>query len=264
MLKNIFLKTLFERRVAILSWNVGIFITILGVGTMFPSVREMLGNQMAQIPKEFQGWFGGSDNLMSTFTGYTATELVGNVGIMLIIMAIIFGASFLSGDETQNILQPLLTLPISRSKVYLQKWLALVVINFLSVLTWSITVVISAIIINETISIAILSRISLVFFFTNLTLATLSFALGAIFGKHSIGGIIVGVYAFLGYFINALSAQSKIVENLNYLSIFKYSNYISLANSTIKLLNLLIIITVMIFALAIGLYIFKRRDIRMS
>ncbi|WP_224133620.1 MULTISPECIES: hypothetical protein [Leuconostoc gelidum group] len=55
MLSNVFLKTLYEKRIAIIGWAIGILLAIIGVGVMFPSIKEIFGSQMAQIPKEFQG-----------------------------------------------------------------------------------------------------------------------------------------------------------------------------------------------------------------
>lgn len=264
MLRNIFSKTLFEQRFALLSWYLGIFLIVFSVGMMFPSIHDMFGSQMSQIPKAFQGWFGENANLMGTFSGFTVTELVGNVGIMLVIMTIIFGSSFIAGDEEKNILQPLLTLPISRKAIYFQKWLALSLINLIAVFVWGVAVICSAMLVDEHLTFIVLVRTASMFFLTNLTLGTLALSFGALSGKRSIGGIFIGVYTFLSYFINALAAQSDIVEKLNYLSIFKYANYISLADTAIEIQNVSVIFAILLISFCLGYVIFYRRDIQMN
>ncbi|CUW10011.1 ABC transporter permease subunit [Leuconostoc gasicomitatum] len=264
MLSNVFLKTLYEKRIAIIGWAIGILLAIIGVGVMFPSIKEIFGSQMAQIPKEFQGWFGENGNMMSSFKGYVATELVGNVGIMLVIQAIIFGSSLLAGDEENNVLQPLLTLPISRRSIYAQKWAALEVINLILVIVWAIAVEIAALLVHETVGFNILFRIGIVFFLTNLALATIAYSIGAMTGKRSAGGIFIGVYAFLAYFINALAGQGDVVKTLNQLSIFKYAGYIELSSHTILFGNIVVIVMALIIFYVLGLLIFSRRDIQMN
>lgn len=264
MLKNIYVKSLFERRIGVLCWSIGIFLLIFGVGLMFPSMRDLFGKDMAQIPKEFQGWFGETTNIMTTFSGYMATELVGNIGIMLVIMAILYGITFIAGDEEKNVLQSLLTLPVSRTQVYFQKYFALTTINILAIIVWAIAVLVVALTLNEPLKFSVLFKIIVMFFLTNMTLSTFAYSLSAISGKRSVGGIVTGCYAFLAYFVNALSAQSDIVAKINYLSIFKYADYISLINRAIDLNNVLLMLSLILLFMISGLLIFTRRDIQLN
>ena len=71
MLKNIFAKTLFEKRWTILLWLVVVIVVNFGVSMIFPPIRDMMGTMLGQIPDSMKGWFGDVET-WQTFAGYAS------------------------------------------------------------------------------------------------------------------------------------------------------------------------------------------------
>src|SRR5690242_9657286 len=120
MLKNIFLKTLFEKRWMMLWWalsSVGLTIFII---LFFPSLRDSFGEALKNIPDSMRSLVGNASDYQ-TLAGYVNIQVFQQMIFLPIILGIILATGLLAGDENDGTLQTLLTYPVSRTKVYLHK-----------------------------------------------------------------------------------------------------------------------------------------------
>ena len=124
LLKNIFLKTLRDYRVAILGWGIGMGVTIVSpmasVGTLIntPAARA----QLAQLAAQFK-W--AADPVAANTIGGYATFKIGIFILLLAVWPLLAGSRMLRGEEDRGSLDVLLSLPRTRLQVAVQKTLAM-------------------------------------------------------------------------------------------------------------------------------------------
>jgi ABC-2 type transport system permease protein len=136
MLRNVFIKTLYDMRASILAWAVGLAILAAIVVCLFSSIRhdETLKNYDAVI----QGLspiiraFVGGDDLPSVtnFEGFLRLELLYYLPLLLAIFALVEGSGAIALEEERRTIDLLMAQPIRRWRVVVEKSAALVVATY--------------------------------------------------------------------------------------------------------------------------------------
>ena len=127
-LRNVFLKSLRDYRVAILGWGIGMGLVIVSpmasVATLIrtPEARA----QLAALAAQFK-W--NADPVAAGTVGGYATFKVGFFILLIVIWPLLAGSRMLRGEEDRGPLDVLLSLPLTRLRVAVQKvaamWTAL-------------------------------------------------------------------------------------------------------------------------------------------
>lgn len=260
MLKNITTKVLYEKRRGILLWVIIIFVTNIAIAMLFPAIRDTMGTMIGSVPAGMEKWFGEAST-WQTYTGYAGQELFGEMAIILIIVAILFGTSFLAGYENNGTLITLLSRQISRRQVYWQKYLALVVVLVVVAIAFFCGAIFGGLLLGETVEIGILSKCMLMVFLLSLSLGSVAYALGGITGKSGVAGIIVGVYAFVAYIIASLSTAADVVDKLSYGSLFKYASAPDVIANGLNIIDIIILISVTVISILVAKTVFEKRDL---
>lgn len=262
MLSNIFEKTIYERRLSTLIWFIAIAVFSILVVVLFPTFRDSFGEALTNVPESMKSMLGQASDYQS-INGYIDIQVVNQMVFLTLIMGIILGTSLLASEESDGTLQTLLTQPISRTKVYIQKFLALIVITFDVCMGVIVGVLAGAMFIGElnNINFTNLVLASIMIWLITLLFGALSFCIGAIAGKKSLAGILVGALAFITYMLTALSGTAEVLKTANNLSPFKYFNTPSVMKQGIETGNLMFFIISIIILALIGWIIFKSRDV---
>ncbi|MDR2748484.1 MAG: ABC transporter permease subunit [Bifidobacteriaceae bacterium] len=260
MLKNIFGKTLFERKMVILEWFAATLVVLFGTAMIFPGIRDSFGTVMGTMPDSMKGWMGTTDS-WSTYNGYAGQELFHQMVILPSIAMILFGANFLAGEEGSTLLLTTLSKPLKRYNLYLQKYFALVVTLFAIMAGYFLGIILGGIALGESINYQAMLQSTLVATLLALVLGTLSFCLGAATGKKSIAGVVVGFYAFLSYFIASLSTAGDIVDKISYATVFRYFVPHDIMAGNFDVNNVFILLAIIIVPHFIALPIFAKRDL---
>jgi len=141
MLRNIALKSLRDIQRGFLWWSVGLAGFVALIVSVWPTVHSNPGlNKLAQdYPKALQAFlaFGGAVDYSSP-AGYLGIELFSlMVPLLLLVAAIGTGAGSIAGEEERGTLELLLANPVSRTKVVLEKTVALLCeLTGLGVVLW--------------------------------------------------------------------------------------------------------------------------------
>lgn len=261
MLKTIFTKTLFEKRWVILIWFGAVLIANFGISLIFPPIRDTMGSMLGQVPESMRNWFGDAAT-WQTFEGFAGQEIFGQMSIMAIIMAIVFGSAFLAGDEERRTMLAVLSRPISRLSFYVQKYLALAVFILIVMIGFYAGAVLGGLVLNQPIPFDKFAICTFVAFLHALALGTIAFALGAISGKKALSGMIVGFYAFLSYFIASLSTATDIVDKLSYAALQRYAYAPDIMANGLNDQHVLILVLAAAIPLIVAALIFMKRDLR--
>ncbi|HET8766264.1 MAG TPA: ABC transporter permease subunit, partial [Pedococcus sp.] len=130
MLADVWRKTLFDQRRALVGWVSSIVLVVLLYAAIWPSLRDQpsMSDFLDQMPEAFRSLFATAGADMSTPTGYIQIELMSFMApALLIIYAVGQGSSAVAGEEDRHSLDLLLGAPVSRTRVLLDKALALVI-----------------------------------------------------------------------------------------------------------------------------------------
>lgn len=260
MLKNIFLKTLFERRISLLVWTASVIISTFLIMLLFPALRDSLGTALQDVPDSMRDLLGSAEDYQ-TVTGFVDLQVIAQMIFLTIIMGVIVGTSLLVGEENNGTLQTLLAQPVRRSSVYLQKFWALCVMVAVVCSGLFIGTLLGVVVLGESINVWRLFLATGMTWLLTLFFGVLAYSVGAFTGKRGVAGIVSGFYAFAGYMLTALASTSTALEKLNYASPFYYFNQPSVLRNGLDFGNIAVLAAGIAMLLIIGLWRFRTRDV---
>ncbi len=128
MLSNLFLKSVSDLRRPLIWWSLGLFLYSFVLVLFYPSIQDFSG---------FNEMLGDENSLLRAFTGnvedftspegfLTAEMLTFTFPLLFVIFNLWLGTSWLAGEERRGSLEVLLSHPVSRSSMLLQKFAAMV------------------------------------------------------------------------------------------------------------------------------------------
>lgn len=263
MLKTIFGKTLYERRLSTIIWTLAFFACVLLIVVLFPTFKDSFGQALNDVPESLKGLLGNASDYQ-TINGYVDIQVIGQMIFLTLILGIILGTSFLAGEENSRTLHTLLVQPISRTRIYIEKYLAMMVITFVAIIGGIFGGIIAGAIpigeLHNTSVWRMLQAAGMTWLLT-LAFATLAYTIGAITGKRGIAGIVAGFYAFATYMITTLASSATVLEKLDYISPFHYFNQPSVIKTGLDSGNITVLTAATLLLFLIGLWIFRKRNI---
>lgn len=129
MLRDVFTKTLYDERRALLAFAVSLVLLELMYLSFWPSIQGQpsIGDFLDQMPQAMRNLFAVAGADMSTPVGYVQIELFAFLGPMVFLLfTITAGAAAVAGEEERHTLDLLLTQPVSRRRVVADKLGAMV------------------------------------------------------------------------------------------------------------------------------------------
>lgn len=263
MLGSIFTKTLFERKISTAVWTIVLAFYTVSIVAMYPMLKESFSEAFGNMPESMQGIMGSASDYQN-INGYIDIQIIAQMIFLTLIMGILLGVNLLAGEEKSGTLHTLLAQPVSRTKIYVHKFLSLAFITGIaSVVGISLGSIIGALAVGELSNLNI-DRVIMgagMTWLLTLCFSTLAYMIGAITGSRAAGGVVAGMYAFGSYVITALTASAKSLEPLNNFSLFHYFNQPSIMKTGLDTGNILILILITAVFFVIGLIVFKRRNI---
>lgn len=263
MLGSIFTKSIFERKTSTLVWTTVFVLYVALIVGLFPALKESFGKALQNVPESMQSLLGNASDYQN-INGYLDIQVIAQIVFLTLILGIMLGTSMLAGDEKSGTLHTLLAQPVSRTKVYTQKFIALALLMAVScIIGIAAGVALGALLVGEWNNVDLGRTMQGIFMVWLLTLAfaTLAYVIGAITGSRGIAGIVAGLYAFGGYMITTLASSASALNTLNTFSPFHYFNQPSVIKTGLDVGNIAVLSIATIIMFVIGLIIFRRRNI---
>lgn len=264
MMRSIYLKTLYERRWFTLGWFIGLLVLTALMVVFYPAMHQdqALDALVKNMPPAFEGLVGDLTNL-NQFSTYIASQLF-DIRLPLIagIMAIILGLGLSTAEEDSGELRTLLALPISRTKVLFEKWLAMATILFVLCGAFAVGIYgVGMFVEGADLSLELFGKLTAMTWLLMVTFGTITLGAGLMFGKKSLA-MAVGVGVIMGSFIlSTFGAAVDWLEPYEKLSIIHYFPAIEIVKNTADMTGVFVLGGVTVAVLATAWLLFRRRDI---
>lgn len=260
---TLFLKTLRDKRFFILGWSLGVAFLGFVMTAFYTSFNGgQIDELLASMPPALQGLVGNLQDWRE-LPGYIGSQVFDiRLPIFLSVLSILLAVSVTVGEEDKGQLRTLLSLPLSRRKVVLAKWLAVVVICGVASFATVAGVEVGLLVIQESLDQQVLLRLGLFTWLVTTALATAIFAIGLSTGKRSLTtgvGIVIAIGSFL---MSTFAMSVEWLKDYEWLSLFHYFPATDIAKGAVEWGNVAVYVAMTIILLAISLVLFPRRDIK--
>ena len=263
MIRSVFSKTLYDRRWFILGWCIAFAALSALLASFYPAMKVTgLDELVNNMPPAFKGLIGDL-TLLESFDTYMASQLF-DIRLPLIggIMSIILGLALSSAEEESGELRTTLALPVSRTKILLQKWLSLVLIAGIMMLGIGVgTYAVLPFIDNATLPWGAFIRLVGLSWLLIVTFGTIPFAAGMITGKRAIA-MATGVIVVIGSFILTTFGQAvDWLADYEKFSLLYYFPANDIVRGDVGWWNVLVLSILTVALLIASTLVFRRRDI---
>jgi ABC-2 type transport system permease protein len=265
MLRNIALKSLRDIRRGFLWWSLGLIGFVALIVSVYPTVHSNPSlNKLAEdYPEALQAFiaFGGAVDY-STAAGYLGIELFSlMVPLLLLVAAIGTGAGTIAGEEERGTLELLLANPVSRTRVVLEKTVALALeVAGLGVVLW-LALWIGALAADMDISAGHLAAATLSAVLLALAYGAIAVLLGAATGRRALAIGVTTAAGVAAYLVNGLAPLVDALEVPQKLSPFYHYAAGDPLRHGVSLSHLAVLVGIAAVATAFAPWLFARRDL---
>ncbi len=260
---TIFIKEIRQSFKALCIWTASLVFLLAVCIFMFPEMKndmDSVSNMFANMGA-FSAAFGMDKLNFGELMGFYAVECGNMMGIGGAMFAAIIGISALCDEENKKTAEFLLTHPVSRSRVVLQKLLSVILqITILNTLCVVITLICAAII-GESFEMKQFLLLHLAFYIMQLEIAFICFAISAFLSR---GGMGIGIGAALAfYFMNLIANMTDKAEFLKYITPFSYAEASDIiTDSRINITYLIIGIVISVISIILAFVKYNKKDIQ--
>lgn len=262
MLSSIFLKTLYGLRWQILGWSLGIMFIVFITTALYDSFTQTgFEEVISSMPEQLRGLLGSADNYKS-IGGYLAQQIFGlKVVMFLVVMSVLLFISVSATDEDSGRMQTMLTLPVTRTKVYFQKWLAVL---------FSIGIVNIALLIALYVGLGVIHKEAddtrVIESVANLWLAcstvgVIGFSIAMLTGKKGLSIAVASGYALFCIIMSSLAPAVDGLKDIDKASLLHYYNNPQIMQHGLDISHMVILIITLLMFTLIGWLGFTRRSI---
>jgi ABC-2 type transport system permease protein len=262
MLRNLFLKTLWDQRRTFFWWAIGLILLALYTAGLYPSIATpQFAAYMNQMPPTLTALFGEAFSL-ATAEGYLNAyffELMGP--IIFVIYAVGAGSGAIAGEEERGSLDILLSSPMRRWAIVLHKFAAMIVGTvLLGVFLW-VGLAMTIQIVNLNVNYLRMAAACLSSVLLGLAFGTLALAVGSIRGSR---GMSIGVSAAVTLAAYVVKTYAPLVEAMKpyeKLSPFYYANAARPLMNGLNAGHVTVLVALSVILLIVSLIAFQRRDV---
>ena len=264
MLRNLLLKTLRDQRIPVLAYGLGLGALALLIIAIYPSFAESgaeLEEAMKNLPDAYKAFTGGVLSL-TEFDGYLVSQYLIILPLILAIFAIIEGTGALRGEEERGTMDTLLSLPIARGQVVLQKAFATLLSLIFVVIIIGLVLLVSTSFVDEaTLAVDRLSAVMLNTFAMGALFYCFSLFLSALLPSRRLAGVIGAVFTVGAYFFDAMTDIVDGLYDYRVLGPFNYFEPLTILREDLSFQDSGLLLLASLVFLVAGTAIFQRRDV---
>ena len=206
-------------------WTAGMIAMTSWLVAVYPVIRDSDAMQsfLDDFPPELMAMFGIDADIYLTGAGYLQAQLFSFIApIIIIAFTVGFGAAATAGEERSDTMGILLSLPISRRRILLEKTAAMTLLA--GVLSFAIALTLMALdpVVGLDLRLEGVAAVTTGLWLLGVTFGAAAMVIGAFTGSPSTSGGIASFLAILAWFVNSFSALFDWLEIPSKLSPFSW------------------------------------------
>ena len=256
-------KALRDRRRAIIGNSIGLVALIAWLGVLFPILRgsDAFTEMIERIPPELAAVLGLDPATFLTAAGYLSTQLYALFAPLLILIFVINAAiSEVAAEERDGLMDMLLSVPVSRSRVFAAKagGVALTTLVLVAVMTGALLIVNPLFDMDLPVVAVLASGAGL--WLLGVLFGSVALLVGTVAGRTTVAGGVTGLLAVLAWFVNGFAGLYSWLEGSSAFSPFTWYLEPNPLIEGFTTSHLWLLVTTVVVAVAATL-LFARRDI---
>ncbi|HLF25450.1 MAG TPA: ABC transporter permease subunit [Anaerolineae bacterium] len=268
MLNSIFAKTLRDSRSGIVWWGLGVGSLALLVGLLYPawrdnaaSLQSFLESFLDTVPPAFTTMFGFNQDLF-TLQGWADIELLVYLPLLLAIATIAACSGAFAGEEDQGTLDLLLSQPVERWRVGLEKFAAV------TLATLAATVIVLIFFVGGLAAANVPFDVGRVILatFNGVPLALLMGALAlfgsALFPSRGLAVVVPAALLTASFFLDSFAQVIDSLRAVRRLSLYYYYAASKPLTGSLEWGHVALLLGLTVVFLLAGLWAFERRELR--
>lgn len=264
MLRNIFLKSLWEQRVSFLWWVVGVTALCVFVVAYYPSITKTpgLNEFFEEAPEWIKAFVGENVEDYTSPAGYLNGELFFMMApILFLIFAISRGSAAIAGEEQRGTLDLLLANPLTRRRVVLEKAASMALAELaLGAVFWAV-LALGCLAVKMEISQANLAAATFSCVLLGLLFGTLALGLGCATGKRGTAIGVATAAAFASFFLHSLAQVVRGLGGWKKLSPFYYYIGSEPLKHGLNAVHAAVLLCAALALAGLSVLLFERRDV---
>jgi putative exporter of polyketide antibiotics len=262
MFSSLFTKTLYNLRWQALGWSLAVgfiaFITMAFYNSFDQTGIEGIINS---VPESLRSLVGSIDDF-KTIPGYIGQQIFGpNIVILTIAMGIILFVSISASEEDDGRLHSLLSMPITRTAVFWQKLLAVLLVIALACAFIVAGLTLALPIIDKSVDFARVWQSAFDCWLMTTAYGMVAFAMAMLTGKKGLTIAAASGYAALSFIISSLAPAVDSLKTVDKFSIFHYYNNPQVMQSGLDAGHVLVLASIIVGLVLVGWFGFTRRSV---
>jgi ABC-2 type transport system permease protein len=215
--------TLYSLRVQIGSYGLGIGLYAALIVLMYPYLKDTFAD--LELPEGYAAFFGQEGLDFSDARLYLTIELLTWIPLIAAIYAVVASTGLFAGDEQRGTLELLLSQPLSRTRLFVERVAGLVIGALVISVVGAIGIAVPALFVDLG-DVAPLSLAGAMFSLLPLMLACsgLGLLVAAVAPSRAAAGGIVAAETVVVFLLNSISNLNDSLEPLHYMSPFYYAD----------------------------------------
>ena len=261
-LHSVFERTFHEERRALLGWSLGLIALALTMLAMYPTIRgnQQFSKLFEAYPQAFKSMFGISD--YTSGPGYLRAEIFSLMApLLLSVFSILWGADLTAGEEQRHTIDILMANPISRRRVVLEKWAALLVGTAIAAACLWLGLQIGGLLVDLHVGVTQLSAAVVASWLVAIVFGTLALTVGAATGRRGLARGIGALAAVAAYLISSLAELVRWLQHVRPISPWYHAIGVDPLGSGFQVIHMLVLVVTVLVFVAVAIVAFERRDL---
>ena len=255
-------KTVRDQRRALIGWGVGLAGVAAMYSAFYPSVvksASALSGYMQNLPEAFKNLIGGD---FTSPAGYLRSETFSALGpILFLVFAVGSGARAVAGEEEAGTLDLVLSTPVRRRQILIDKFLAMALTTAALAAVLLATLALVGPPFDLDIPLVDVGAACLMLFLLALAFGSIALAVGCATGHKGLAIGLTGAFAAAAFIVNVLAPSVGGLQPLRPLSPFRWYFEPDPLVTGLHTENVLVLLGTIVVALVIAYVTFERRDL---
>ena len=259
---GLFAKTLRDQRRALIGWGIGLAAVAATYAAFYPSIENSAADftgYLEKLPEAVRNVIGAD---FTTPAGYLRSETFSLLGpILFLVFAIGAGARAIAGEEEDGTLDLLLSTPIRRRQLLVDKAGAMVVTAAALAAVLFLTLSVVGPPFDLTVPPVDLASACLMLLLVGLAFGAIAFAVGCATGHRGLALGVTGAFAVFSYVTNAIAPSVDALGWLRPLSPFRWYLHPDPLVAGIEPVNVVVLLGVVAAGYVVAWLTFDQRDL---